>query len=182
MSALKTSALRLIKPFAIRDYALLASALVFSTFAAGMWSVAMVYQVRRLDGGPVELSMVATANAATQRCLTPFRIRQLTRRVAAGERVDRDALIRQLNALGYQRADAVAEAGEYAVRGSLIDLLPAGEQGGLRLDFFGDEVESIRRFPKPHEFERMIGEAGFVRTHTETLMGGLVCIWSGWKV
>lgn len=42
-------------------------------------------------------------------------------------------------------------------------------------------VESIRRFPRPHDFERMIGEAGFIRTHTETLMGGLVCIWSGWK-
>ena len=42
-------------------------------------------------------------------------------------------------------------------------------------------VESIRRFPKPHEFERMIGKAGFTRTRTETLMGGLVCIWSGWK-
>ena len=43
-------------------------------------------------------------------------------------------------------------------------------------------VESIRRFPKPLEFEAMIGQAGFARTHTETLMGGLVCIWSGWKV
>ena len=42
-------------------------------------------------------------------------------------------------------------------------------------------VESIRRFPKPYYFERMIGEAGFTRTRTETLMGGLVCIWSGWK-
>nr|WP_314443581.1 class I SAM-dependent methyltransferase [uncultured Sphingomonas sp.] len=42
-------------------------------------------------------------------------------------------------------------------------------------------VESIHRFPKPYDFERMIGEAGFTRTRTETLMGGLVCIWSGWK-
>ncbi|WP_338503326.1 class I SAM-dependent methyltransferase [Sphingomonas kaistensis] len=42
-------------------------------------------------------------------------------------------------------------------------------------------VESIRRFPKPYDFERMIGEAGFTRTRTETSMGGLVCIWSGWK-
>lgn len=42
-------------------------------------------------------------------------------------------------------------------------------------------VESIRRFPKPERFREMIGEAGFVRTHVETLMGGLVCIWSGWK-
>lgn len=72
MSALKTSARRLIKPFAIRDYALLASALVLSTFAAGMWSVAMVYQVRRLEGGPVELSMVATANAVGLLCFVLF--------------------------------------------------------------------------------------------------------------
>ena len=43
-------------------------------------------------------------------------------------------------------------------------------------------VESIRRFPRPERFRGMIVEAGFVRTHVETLMGGLVCIWSGWRV
>jgi transcription-repair coupling factor (superfamily II helicase) len=78
--------------------------------------------------------------------LTPFRIRQLTRRVAQGDRIRREDLVEQLNALGYQRADTVAEHGEYAVRGSLIDLFPAGEELALRLDFFGDEVDSIRRF------------------------------------
>jgi transcription-repair coupling factor (superfamily II helicase) len=90
--------------------------------------------------------LVATASAASQRLLTPFRIRQLTRRVAEGERVEREALVEQLNALGYQRADTVADHGEYAVRGSLIDVFPAGEELALRLDFFGDEVDSIRRF------------------------------------
>lgn len=63
MSRLHNSMLRLVKPFTHRDYALLAGALIISTFAAGMWAVAMVYQVRRLAGGPLELSMVATANA-----------------------------------------------------------------------------------------------------------------------
>ncbi len=43
-------------------------------------------------------------------------------------------------------------------------------------------VESIRRFPKPDQFRAMIAEAGFVRTKVETLLGGLVCIWSGWKI
>jgi transcription-repair coupling factor (superfamily II helicase) len=90
--------------------------------------------------------LVATASAATQRLLTPFRIRQLTRRIAEGERIEREALVAQLNALGYQRVDTVAEHGEYAVRGSLIDLFPAGEQLALRLDFFGDEIDSLRRF------------------------------------
>ena len=90
--------------------------------------------------------LVATASAASQRVLTPFRIRQLTQRVGEGDRIERETLVAKLNALGYQRADTVAEAGEYAVRGSLIDLFPAGEEMGLRLDFFGDEIESVRRF------------------------------------
>jgi transcription-repair coupling factor (superfamily II helicase) len=90
--------------------------------------------------------LVATASAASQRVLTRFRVRQLTRRVAVGERLDREVLIGQLTALGYQRADTVAEHGEYAVRGSLIDVFPAGEDMALRLDFFGDEIDSIRRF------------------------------------
>ncbi|QNM82900.1 class I SAM-dependent methyltransferase [Sphingomonas sabuli] len=43
-------------------------------------------------------------------------------------------------------------------------------------------VESIRRFPKPEAFKRMIGEAGFAQTGYETIFGGLVCIHSGWKI
>ena len=90
--------------------------------------------------------LVTTASAVTQRVLTPFRVRQLTRKIAEGDRIERETLVGQLNALGYQRADTVAEHGEYAVRGSLIDLFPAGEELALRLDFFGDEIESLRRF------------------------------------
>jgi transcription-repair coupling factor (superfamily II helicase) len=90
--------------------------------------------------------LIITANGAVQRVLTPFRIRQLTRRIAEGDRVDREKLIGQLTALGYQRTDTVAESGEFAVRGSLIDLFPSGEKTALRLDFFGDEIETLRRF------------------------------------
>jgi demethylmenaquinone methyltransferase/2-methoxy-6-polyprenyl-1,4-benzoquinol methylase len=43
-------------------------------------------------------------------------------------------------------------------------------------------VESIRRFPKPEQFRKMIGEAGFERTNVETIFGGLVCIHSGWRI
>ena len=90
--------------------------------------------------------LVATASAATQRVLTPFRIRQLTRRVTQGERIERETLVQQLSALGYERTDTVAEHGEYAVRGSLIDVFPAGAEQALRLDFFGDEIDSLRLF------------------------------------
>src|SRR5438309_792678 len=90
--------------------------------------------------------LVTTVNAATQRTLTPFRVRQLVARLAPGERIDRDRLASLLQANGYVRTDTVADAGEFAVRGGLVDLFPAGRSEALRLDFFGDEIESVRRF------------------------------------
>jgi len=114
--------------------------------------------------------VVATANGATQRVLTPFRIRQLTRRIAEGERVDRDALATQLTALGYQRTDSVAEQGEYAVRGSLIDLFPPGERQALRLDFFGDEIETLRRFDAADQRSTGAAEAFMLMPASEALL------------
>lgn len=54
---------RAFRPFAIRDYRVLASALAISVFGHGLWAVAMVYQVKALGGGPVQLSVVATATS-----------------------------------------------------------------------------------------------------------------------
>jgi transcription-repair coupling factor (superfamily II helicase) len=90
--------------------------------------------------------LVTTVNAATQRTLTPFRIRQLVAKLAPGERIDLNRLTALLSANGYHRTDTVHDAGEFAVRGGIVDLFPSGESEGLRLDFFGDEIESVRRF------------------------------------
>ncbi|MFL6841107.1 MAG: transcription-repair coupling factor, partial [Sphingomicrobium sp.] len=114
--------------------------------------------------------LVTTASAATQRVLIPFRIRQLTRRIAEGERIEREALVGQLNALGYQRADTVAEHGEYAVRGSLIDVFPAGEELALRLDFFGDEIDSLRRFDPADQRSTDKAEAFILMPASEALL------------
>jgi transcription-repair coupling factor (superfamily II helicase) len=51
-----------------------------------------------------------------------------------------------LAANGYNRTDTVMEPGEFAIRGGIFDVFPSGESDPLRLDFFGDTVESIRRF------------------------------------
>ena len=90
--------------------------------------------------------VLTTVNAATQRTLTPFRIRQLVANLKPGERIARDRLAALLSANGYVRTDTVHDAGEYAVRGGLVDLFPSGETQALRLDFFGDEIESVRTF------------------------------------
>ncbi|WP_337846329.1 transcription-repair coupling factor [Sphingomonas sp.] len=90
--------------------------------------------------------ILTTVNAATQRTLTPFRIRQMTARLAPGERISLDKLAALLSSNGYVRTDTVHDSGEFAVRGGLVDLYPSGAEQALRLDFFGDEIESVRTF------------------------------------
>jgi transcription-repair coupling factor (superfamily II helicase) len=90
--------------------------------------------------------LLTTVNAATQRTLTPFRLRSLVATLAPGERIDRESLAQLLQANGYIRSETVADSGDFAVRGSLVDLFPSGMAHALRLDFFGDEIESVRTF------------------------------------
>jgi transcription-repair coupling factor (superfamily II helicase) len=66
-----------------------------------------------------------------------------------GERLDRDTLTRRLADHGYMRVEQVAEAGEFAVRGALLDVFPTGAPAPIRIDFFDDEVETLRTFD-PH--------------------------------
>ena len=90
--------------------------------------------------------LVTTVGAVLQRVLTPFRIRESTRVLKAGMEIGRDSLIALLQRQGYARTDTVVDAGEYAVRGGVFDLYPSGLDHGLRLDFFGDELETLRLF------------------------------------
>jgi len=90
--------------------------------------------------------VLTTVNALTQKTLTPFRIRQLVARLAPGESIAIEKLAELLQSNGYVRVETVADAGEFAVRGGIVDLFPSGEEQALRLDFFGDEIETVRRF------------------------------------
>jgi transcription-repair coupling factor (superfamily II helicase) len=106
--------------------------------------LATLYALQRKHDKPQLL--VTTVNAALQRTLTPFRVRQLVATLKPGERIDMDRLAQLLSANGYSRTETVHDAGEFAVRGGIVDLFPAGEELGLRLDFFGDEIETVRQF------------------------------------
>ncbi len=99
--------------------------------------------------------LVTTVSAATQRLLPRAILADATLEVRRGSRIGRDALVETLLRAGYTRAESVADAGDFAVRGGLVDVVPpnpasrAGDprpQGrtGYRLDFFGDEVDAIR--------------------------------------
>jgi transcription-repair coupling factor (superfamily II helicase) len=90
--------------------------------------------------------LVTTVNAALQRVQTPFRVREAVRELKPGMRIGYDSLTGLLQRQGYSRTDTVIDTGEFAVRGSIFDIFPAGLEQGLRLDFFGDELESLRLF------------------------------------
>lgn len=106
--------------------------------------LAALHRLQGKAGGPQ--LFVTTINAVLQRVLTPFRIRESVRLLKPGMEIGRESLIALLQRQGYSRTDTVVDAGEYAVRGSLFDIFPSGLEQGLRLDFFGDELETLRLF------------------------------------
>jgi transcription-repair coupling factor (superfamily II helicase) len=67
-------------------------------------------------------------------------------RVATGQTHPPQGLAAQLSELGYVRADVVEHRGEFAVRGGIVDFFPATARRPVRVDFWGDEVESVREF------------------------------------
>jgi transcription-repair coupling factor (superfamily II helicase) len=98
---------------------------------------------------------IATGTAAiivTPVAATAIRLRSadyyadLARIVRRGESLDTEALLAHLNAVGYSSADVVEMPGQYALRGGILDVYSPEAERPLRIEFFGDEVDSIRRF------------------------------------
>ena len=92
------------------------------------------------------LILITTVNAATQRTPPKEMIAASAFFAQPGEIVSMDQLTAYLVANGYARSSTVREAGEFAVRGGLLDLFPPGADEPIRLDFFGDSLETIRSF------------------------------------
>ncbi len=90
--------------------------------------------------------LLTTVNAILQRLPPRTFIRQAFKPIAPGQRVDLAELVRRLEAYGFNRSSAVMEPGEYAQRGGILDLFPPGRINPIRLDFFGDQLESIKSF------------------------------------
>jgi transcription-repair coupling factor (superfamily II helicase) len=83
--------------------------------------------------------------------------------IAGRGRLDFEELTRSLVGLGYVRVDQVEDAGDFAVRGGIIDVFPSTEPYPVRVEFWGDEVESLRRF-SPFS-QQSLGPLESVRLH-----------------
>ena len=98
------------------------------------------------DTGEGAALLVTTVNALLQRVPAAgyFADRSLT--LTLGDATGPARLAEFLSGQGYLRTDTVRETGEFALRGGILDIFPPGQQAPVRLDFFGDELETLRSF------------------------------------
>ncbi len=98
------------------------------------------------DGVPGAFVLLTTLNAATQRMPARDVLRASSFRATVGSRVDEARLKAFLARMGFSPVSTVAEPGDFAIRGGIIDIYPPGPLGPVRLDFFGDVLDGARRF------------------------------------
>ncbi len=98
------------------------------------------------DGLAGPFVVLTTLNAVTQRVPARDVVRASSFRARVGDRVDEARLKGFLARMGFSPVSTVAEPGDYALRGGIVDVFPPGPGGPIRLDFFGDVLDGARRF------------------------------------
>lgn len=101
----------------------------------------------RLTRGEASL-LVTTPRALFRKLPTAGAFRRAVRVLGPDEEHPMEGLAEHLLRYGYRRTDLVSEVGDFAVRGGIFDVFPPGVDDPVRLDFFGDTVDSIRRFDR----------------------------------
>ena len=97
-----------------------------------------------LSGEPV--TVVASIDGGIDRLLPLEDIRKKILHLKEADMIETDALIKRLVTLGYERQEQVAVPGEFAVRGGIVDVFPLTEEAPVRIELFGDEIDTIRVF------------------------------------
>lgn len=98
----------------------------------------------KTEGKP--LYIVTEPSALAERVVSKERLNDQTIRLDTGQEVEVVALEKQLRALGFQEVDYVYEPGQFAVRGSILDVYSYSSEYPFRIDFFGDEIDTLRTF------------------------------------
>ncbi len=100
----------------------------------------------RLQKGEQGLCVVTYPDALVEKVVSHTELKDKTLKLHVGERVDAMFITDVLRDYGFEYVDYVYEPGQYAVRGSIVDVFSFSSEYPFRIDFFGDEVESIRTF------------------------------------
>ena len=97
-----------------------------------------------LDGEPV--TVVASIDGGIDRLLPLEDIKSKILSLEEGDVIEAEALTKRLVTLGYERQSQVEIPGEFAVRGGIVDVFPLTEEAPIRMELFGDEIDTIRVF------------------------------------
>ena len=108
----------------------------------------------RLSAGSLPLFIVTHPQALSELVITKQKLSEQTLSLSVGERVDIMFVQETLLSFGFDRTDYVYEPGQFAVRGSIIDVYSFSHELPYRIDFFGDEVDSIRTFEVHNQLSR----------------------------
>ncbi len=108
----------------------------------------------RLEKGEKGLCIVTYPDALAEKVVSRKELNDKTLKLNVGERVDTAFVTDVLHSYGFEYVDYVYEPGQYAVRGSIIDVFSFASEYPYRIDFFGDEVESIRTFEVESQLSR----------------------------
>jgi transcription-repair coupling factor (superfamily II helicase) len=96
--------------------------------------------------GKEEEAIVVASATALAEAVPDAALRPAGFAIAKGEEIDLDGVVRDLTAAGYERVEQVTERGQFAVRGGILDAFGATVERAVRIELFGDEVESMRWF------------------------------------
>ena len=110
--------------------------------------------ISRLSAGHCPLFVVTYPEAVMEKVVSRQKLDGQTLRLHASERVDITFVEETLRAFGFRRVDYVYEPGQFAVRGSILDVFSFSSEWPYRVDFFGDEVDSIRTFEVQTQLSR----------------------------
>ena len=99
-----------------------------------------------VEPGADTLVIVTSADALAEKVVSKSSLEDKSIRISVGETLDREQLQSLLLELGFNRVDYVYEPGQFALRGSILDVFSFSSEYPFRLDFFGDDIDSIRQF------------------------------------
>ncbi|MCX6645411.1 MAG: transcription-repair coupling factor, partial [bacterium] len=113
-----------------------------------------------ITGSPV--LVIASRSSLGIPLVAPARYREKMIHLKRGDIIkDKNELLRALFDIGYRLVSRVREVGQVAGRGGIIDIFPPGRKRPIRIDLFGDEIDSLREFDP--ETQRSLGESGDLR-------------------
>ena len=118
---------------------------------AYMEGISREYEHRRIEALSAIMSgrcriMAASMEACLQGTIPPSALKEYTFTIENGSEIDTEELQRKLLAAGYTRTDQVEGAAQFAVRGSIIDIFPVQDKQPVRIELWGDEVDTMAYF------------------------------------